>query len=118
MAATTIAAAIPVAGTDPKAQAGVFVSGGSGASPFTAIEVWGTVSAGGPVSARLLHWKGEANGGAGAWYRYGPSFTIDSAVDGGQFHARFGVEVGAHGYWLIYATGLTVTEAFMKAVRL
>ena len=77
MATITPVTSVPAAGGNPTTVTNVFTVGVSGQKRHNTVEVYGTLNAGGPGTAYLLHWKGEANGTppTGAWYRYGPGFT-------------------------------------------
>ena len=99
--------------TTPSALGTTAIDLGSG------IHVFGALASG---SGDLQLWRWEAKGGAdsaGAWYPYGATFAVDSAVNGGKYLQRYAVDrdSGAH-YYLQLPSGSTSGHARVRGVRL
>jgi len=85
----------------------------------TAIAIFGALASG---SGDCLLWRWEPKGGgnnAGAWYPYGASFAVDSAVNGGKFLQRYAVDRDAAGYYYLQLpSGSTSDHAFVRGAKL
>jgi len=69
------------------------------ASTETAIEIRGTISAGGAGQVYLIQWVPEMNGGAGAWHPYRHPGDVDSAKISGKFHHTWMLPKDSMGYY-------------------
>ncbi len=69
------------------------------ASPGTAIEVRGTISAGGAGYVYLVQWMPEMNAGAGEWHPYRHKGDVNSAELNGKFHHTWMLPKYSMGYY-------------------
>lgn len=69
------------------------------ASPGTAIEIRGIISAGGAGYVYLVQWVPEMNGGAGKWHIYRHKGEVDSAALNGEFHHTWLLPKYSMGYY-------------------
>lgn len=86
-----------------------------------ALEIFAKASAG-AGTLTLLKWIPEANAGAGRWYPYQNPVPIDAAVNNGQTHARWIIDLDYPAYWQLLATASgmvtpVISEAFMQGIR-
>ena len=112
MATATLVTGTSAPSTTPTALGTTAIDLGSG------LHVFGALGSG-SGNLQLCRWEPTGGDGSGAWYPYGATFTVDSAVNSGKYLQRYAVDRDSGAHWYLQLPGGSTSDhAKVRGVRL